>query len=347
MRDAIPVRAERLARWSLAPWERAAVLGDLQEEARAIAVTIGDRAARHWYWRQAVVSVWPNVLRRAKGDERRWSHLRSSSAGLALWMFILVIDVQEHAGISALRDLGLVVAFSLGVADALFKKQWFSFSHLVKRRLLVAWAMVLLAVFACVLWLSSEPALVIAAIGILILMRGLQAVTVSPQSTAPEAYVVSHAGLHDPDRDRYFSWRVPNEAAGLSDLVLCRTTEAFDLAGPSADAATIQRRFSSGVTLRVCSAVNLTSAPTTVHVEIRDSAGGVVWSKPAEIRREPLTEMPDNWDELADRDAATHFGAVDEPVSLQGLPPGHYTLRMTATNGERTTIRTDQIEITV
>ena len=32
----IPARAERLVRWSLAPWERAAVLGDLQEKAREI-----------------------------------------------------------------------------------------------------------------------------------------------------------------------------------------------------------------------------------------------------------------------------------------------------------------------
>jgi hypothetical protein len=333
-------------RWSLAPWERAAVLGDLQEEARAIAAQSGERAARRWYWRQAVVSLWPNVVRRAKGDERRWNHLRSSAAGLALWMFILVIDVQQDAGTRTLRDLGLVLMCSLGVVDALFRKRWFSFSYLVKRRPIVMCALVSVAVLGCVLWLSSEPALVIAAIGILILMRGLQAVIVSSQSTEPDAYVVSHASLNAPDRDGYLTWRVPNEPAGLGDLVLCRTTEPFDLAGPSADAATIQRRFSSKVTLRVCSAVNLSSAPTTVHVEIADSMGRAVWSKPAEIRPEPLTEIPDNWDELADRDAATHFGAIDELVSLNGLSPGRYALHMTATNGERTTTRQDQIEVT-
>jgi hypothetical protein len=206
--------------------------------------------------------------------------------------------------------------------------------------------MVLVAVCACVLWLSSEPARVIAAFAILIVVRGLQTRLISSDSTEPDAYMVSHASLNAPDRDRYVTWRVPNEPAGLGDLVLCRTTEAFDLAGPCADAATIQRRFSSGVTLRVCSAVNLASAPTTVHMEIADSSGRVVWTRPAVVRPEPLTEIPDSWDDLADRDAATHFGAIDERVSLRGLAPGRYTLRMAATAGDRTTIRQDQIEVT-
>jgi hypothetical protein len=48
----------------------------------------------------------------------------------------------------------------------------------------------------------------------------------------------------------------------------------------------------------------------------------------------------------ANREAATHFGAIDERVPLDGLPPGRYTLRLIATAGERTTTREDQLEIT-
>jgi hypothetical protein len=199
----------------------------------------------------------------------------------------------------------------------------------------------MLAAFVWVLFFGPAWAL-----WALLILIWIPRVILAPrEDTASEAHTVSYAPLQDPDRDRYFSWRVPNEPAGLGDLVLCRTTETFDLVGPSADAATIQRRFSSAVTLRVCSAVNLTSAATTVRLELADASGRVVWSRPAEVRPEPLTEIPDSWDDLADRDAATHFGAIDELVSLSGLAAGPYTLRMAATAGGRTSTREDQIEV--
>ena len=66
----MPRRAERLVRWSLAPWERKTVLGDLQEEFEELSHTQGAERARRWYWSQAIRSLWPNVLRRLHGDER-------------------------------------------------------------------------------------------------------------------------------------------------------------------------------------------------------------------------------------------------------------------------------------
>ena len=71
MKDPTPRAARRLMTWSLAPWERPVVLGDLQEEFRDISDAAGEQAARRWYWQQAAMSVWPNLLRRLRGDQRR------------------------------------------------------------------------------------------------------------------------------------------------------------------------------------------------------------------------------------------------------------------------------------
>ena len=88
MKDESPRAARRLMRWSLAPWERPAVLGDLQEELRDISDVSGERSAQRWYWRQVAWSVWPNLLRRFRGDERRrdqfWHGVMRIASG-AIW----------------------------------------------------------------------------------------------------------------------------------------------------------------------------------------------------------------------------------------------------------------------
>src|SRR6185295_14214887 len=76
----VPERGERLAKWSLAPWERQAVLGDLQEEFLNIAETAGTPAADRWYWRHVLLSLWPNLIRRARGDEHRARQIRQTAA---------------------------------------------------------------------------------------------------------------------------------------------------------------------------------------------------------------------------------------------------------------------------
>jgi hypothetical protein len=335
-------------RWSLAPWERSTVLGDLEEEARAIAAQSGERAARRWYWRQAILSLWPNVLRRFKGDERRREAFYGALSGTACWVLVLLgaltdtKDTKPPGGYAFWCLLGATNLWSLYTplfATRLKPAKLVPGPRLTTLRVVGG---LMAAVFVWVLFHGPSWALWV----LLILIWIPRFIIAPPEDTASEAHTVSYAALQDRDRERYFWWRVPNEPAGVGDLVLCRTTEFSDLAGPSADSAMIQRRFSPGVTLRVCSAVNLTGVITFLRLEIADSSGRVIWSKPVEIRPEPLTEIPDNWDDLADRDAATHFGAIDELVSLQGLEPGRYTLRLTATAGDRSTTREDQIEVT-
>ena len=67
-----PRWAERLLRWSLAPDERAAVLGDVQEEFAAIADHDPAQAVR-WYWLQTLTSVVPNIARQIRNQ---WAEAR-------------------------------------------------------------------------------------------------------------------------------------------------------------------------------------------------------------------------------------------------------------------------------
>lgn len=66
-----PPLAERLLRWSLAPDDREAVLGDFQEEFAVLLDVRGKTAATRWYWMQALLSLPPNVVRRLRGDRQR------------------------------------------------------------------------------------------------------------------------------------------------------------------------------------------------------------------------------------------------------------------------------------
>ena len=65
-----PPLAERVVAWSLRADERAAVLGDLQEEFSALLISHGARAARRWYRAQALRSLVPNLTRRRTATTR-------------------------------------------------------------------------------------------------------------------------------------------------------------------------------------------------------------------------------------------------------------------------------------
>ncbi len=67
--DMTTPRPPRVASWivsaSLAADERDAVMGDLQEEFAVLAAERSAAEARRWYWKQTVLSVAPNLSRRA------------------------------------------------------------------------------------------------------------------------------------------------------------------------------------------------------------------------------------------------------------------------------------------
>jgi hypothetical protein len=87
MSQEAPRLAERLLTWSLAPDERAAVLGDLAEEFSERADWTGGPAARRWYWRQALSSIPPNAHRRFERDSVRRGLTPAKAAALVvLWL---------------------------------------------------------------------------------------------------------------------------------------------------------------------------------------------------------------------------------------------------------------------
>lgn len=112
-----PEFAERVMRWSLSSDDRSAILGDLQEECAAIAVTDGSSVARRWYRWQVLRSIAPNLGRRVRGHVRRtWS----GSPRTALWLLPAAMVLMGAPSALSLwmltGDGAFVVALLAGVA---------------------------------------------------------------------------------------------------------------------------------------------------------------------------------------------------------------------------------------
>ena len=95
MRTAPPRLLERVVAASLAPEERAAVLGDLHEEFAGLESRVGRRAAISWYARQAVRSLGPNLIRRISIARRR--PRTESEAGRSKWRSVLFYGLELGA----------------------------------------------------------------------------------------------------------------------------------------------------------------------------------------------------------------------------------------------------------
>jgi hypothetical protein len=132
----VPHRAERLVRWSLAPSERAAVLGDLEEEARTIAEDRGEYAARQWYWRQAARSVAPNLARRIRAYLKRPDELRFTAMFAASPFWSAVVDlahVRHTMYVPREFDLAAATMWAVGFLLA-FHRRWLQPERPIARR---------------------------------------------------------------------------------------------------------------------------------------------------------------------------------------------------------------------
>ena len=117
----------RVAAWlmaqSLHPSEREAVLGDLAEECGAMARDVDRGAAQQWYWRQVLLSILPNLLRRItirrrlSGAARRAVPHRSERG---VTMHAVLQDVRYSARMLRRRPaVSLVAVSSLGLGLSL------------------------------------------------------------------------------------------------------------------------------------------------------------------------------------------------------------------------------------
>jgi len=93
--SAPPRLLERVVAASLAPEERAVVLGDLHEEFTGIQSRAGRRAAIRWYCRQTVTSLGPNLVRRARIARRR--RAAGAEAGRRNWRSVLAYTLVAAA----------------------------------------------------------------------------------------------------------------------------------------------------------------------------------------------------------------------------------------------------------
>ena len=349
MNGRLPRRAERLASWSLAPWERVAVLGDLAEEFHEIQATRGERAAHRWYWRQTIASIWPNVLRRLKGDERRRKQLANSGWNMAWASFMVVLSdgssTIEWFGISpAVLWLTLLFTSALGAAQALFSERVQMLRSQLKIRRLVAAAGLAFVVFVVVP--TSAASRWIMAWGAIVLF--LEALRLWPRwrPDAPPTEIVVGVRTESPAPDRpQVLTKVPNIPLGLSDLVLCRPTRTSGPGVAWLDQSTIQRTFGESQSFRVCGVVNVGNRPAAATVDLVDSTGRVARHLDAPIDAGALAAVPRTWDDLVDVDPADHFGTIDATVELRALEAGRYSVRLTVTDGERTSVRAEPIVV--
>ena len=105
--SAPPRLAVALMEWSLARSERAAVLGDLEENYTTRCESADRRAASSWYWRQTLRSVVPNLVRRFRRDKPfRQLVLGQGASAVALMVYFWASanrapDSQMVAGLLA------------------------------------------------------------------------------------------------------------------------------------------------------------------------------------------------------------------------------------------------------
>ena len=345
MNPGIPRRSERLLRWSLSPLERPAILGDLEEEFASTEASRGLAEARRWYRRQVLRSVGANLWRRFQDDDRRRVAAYRSLPTIALGLLYVAEGLWSRSPKrpEALAAVGGVLAF-LGVAvlaAAILRKRidpppadrrvaLSVLSGTVVAGLVVmsldvlpprnVWPLAWIAVAALAIWpwpATTRPSLHVAP-------KGSDAVAASLWSTD-----------------------VPSGPLALSGLVLHRAAErnAASAAGKLTPPI-IARRFTSADRIRVRAVVNLADTVDEASLELLDRQGRQVWHAGTPLMRDRLVEIPASLDDIADRDPAEHFGLVDTDVSFAGLAPGVYRLRVSVTDGTRTSSSDESLTVT-
>jgi hypothetical protein len=353
-----PRRAERLARWSLAPWERAAVLGDLAEEFHAIEATRGHRAARRWYWRQTIVSIWPNVLRRVQRDERRQKQLRHCAQNMLFGVSMLALyylaDRNDPRRASTVFGIPVVVCYASLLLGAGVQAAAALFSERVEmarsqRRVRAGLATVLLALLC--LSLISPPSLAWQWLGgYALLFLVVESLRLWPRwrpDPAPAVFSVGSKGERPLTPDAQVLTSVPNKPLGMSDLLLLHPAAS----GTRPEIAwqrrsLVQRTFREAQSFRVCAIVKVEDRPSSAIVDLVGESGQVVRGIDVPLRIGDLGAVPPTWDDAVDADnTAAHFAEIDGRVDLQGLTPGRYAVRLTVTDGEHVSVREESIQV--
>jgi hypothetical protein len=345
-----PRRAERLASWSLAPWERTAVLGDLAEEFHHIDATEGRRAASRWYWRQTIASIWPNVLRRLKGDERRRRRLSMGTQNvlLASIMISLSSSQEPHGRLGTFVAATWQLLLFQGGVDAglafFSERVQIPRSQLRIRRSIATVGLALLLFMFFTHTMSSSD-FVLASVCLTLILDGLRLWPRWPPDPLPDEIALGVKRESPVPGGRSSVTSVPSTPLGLSGLVLCHPPMASGSPALWIDESTIHRTFSQTQSFRVCAAVNVGDRHASAVVDVVDASGRIARHLDAEVVVGGLAAIPRTWDDLVDADPPDHFGRIDATVDLHGLDPGRYTVRLTVSDGGQTSVKAEPIVV--
>jgi hypothetical protein len=348
-----PRWAERLLRWSLAPDERAAVLGDVQEEFAAIADNDPARAVR-WYWLQTLTSVIPNIARQIRNqwaearyvvneEDRRARHRRL--IGGASWTVLMgiifgLLAARYPAHADDWLESGLAFA-SLGVLLAI-SSLYRTTNPFTGTRRGLSWTVYLVWNALGFLHRADDLKLILMGVSVLVWMwpRGMWPFR---RALAVRGFSVRSPVLTSFSRSAAFGTvTVPPEPWGMSQPVVGRAEppsmpDGFQTGGvvPLMQA----RTFDSCESVRVFAVVN--ANPEGLHgaLEIRVRGGRLLATVPAVVT--PATpKLPYRHQYGIDPDSElprlpdAPMSELNAVVSLAGLRARGYTLRLTASNGE-------------
>jgi hypothetical protein len=360
-----PRAAERLLQWSLAPDERAAVLGDVQEEFAAIAETDHARAVR-WYWRQTARSVGPNIARQLRNqwaDARRVideqdqrSRRRRLIFGLSWMAFVAVLFGGLAIAFPRVNSVPEALIFAIPGAMGVLTYFYRAMPVGSRRGQMAA----LVCFTSMGVGFVHTPAFQAARYGLwlvwLLFWMWPQAMWPFRRALAVRGYsvrspVVTYPGL---TRLAFDSIIVSPTPWSMSPVIVGRANPP---PGPIDDdglvpmmPATI-KMFTSSDTVRLFAVVN--AAPDGLHatLEIREATvDRVVATVPAAIRRavprltcrQPHGVDPDSEPPLL---PSSPMSEVDVVVALAGLAVGNYMFSLVATNGERIALQDVEIRV--
>ena len=118
-----PIRPPRLAEWLVAftapAADRRQILGDLSEDFLAIARRSSVGRARWWYWRQALQSITPNLIQRARKWRRRAAGARAITQSNGDGLMQSFIHDLRYSGRAIRKNwafsLVVILTLSLGI----------------------------------------------------------------------------------------------------------------------------------------------------------------------------------------------------------------------------------------
>jgi hypothetical protein len=366
-----PALAERIAGASLAPCDRQAVMGDLEEEFAALEVRAGRAAANRWYWAQTATSLAPNLVRRFRHAwlvqrpeansaearrQRRMRQLGVGLLGLALVGFAAARSVhRDDSDVRALAVrtvvFGLVmVGFSFFRDDNVQAESPFRFR--------------LLSGVMSVAYLSSLFGLIShSAVGSI--LSGTLLVLLWPgrlQRWQRDTVYAVRTPVVDGARwaygDVYGTTSVPAIPLGMSRPILgwartepVRPEDAVE--GITPMRVTITRKFAPTDAIRLFALVKAPAEEVTATLEVHaGERDGVTRVRPVSVSSGAL-RPPRPWPSYLPRplvkppeDPNPSVAELDVVMPLAGLAPGPYVLRLVATNGALVTHEDTDIEVT-